>query len=457
MSAAPFIVNDVYLDAIIAPAQRGEALPRYLVLKGGAGAGKSRAIAQYIFFLLTSRRNFKVLAMHKMENRIRETVFAELNTVIKESGFASMFTSTVSPFEIKCTSTDSRVIFRGLDNPDTLKSISGVGLIWMEEADMFTEEDWLQADTRMRGETEFPYQLILTFNPTSELSWLKAKFFDQEYPNSLVLETTYRDNKFLDDAYAETLRNHSPAHRRVYMEGEWGRVSSDGLFYKSFDSLQHVSEHARYNLDLPVWLTFDFNVDPHVTCLVCQPQDEKTLWVVDEIALPSPKNSTKYTSQAFAARYPDHEAGVFITGDANGNHQDTRNERGFNDYTIIETELKNYRPRKRVASKNPPVIPRGNFINDIFDLRWQGYHILINPRCKVLIKDLTYQPETPTGKDKRKAKNAQGVMVEKYGHASDAFDYVVCEVFVLGFGEHLRGPKKVSYQFGKNQLSSKYR
>jgi phage terminase large subunit len=461
------VINDAYLPLFwsFTGDDEGNTPPakRYNVLKGGAGAGKSRAIAQFIYFLLTSRTDFKVLAMHKYENKIRETVFEELQTVIKDEGALAGFEVISSPFKITCLATGSRVIFRGLDDPDKLKSISGVGLIWMEEADMFDLEDWEQADIRMRGVTNYPYQMLISFNPTSELSWLKSTFFDEETVKPgikeelLLLETTYRDNHYLDEGYKRVLFAKSPEYRRVYLDGEWGRVSADGLFYKRFDTSLNVREDLAYDPDRAVWLSYDFNVNPHVTCLVAQLQDNDELWLIDEIALPGPRNNTEFTTKEFLRRYPDHQAGVYITGDPAGKHQDTRSEKGHNDFKIIEKALGDIGKRMRVAEKAPPVMRRGDFINDIFDGVLVELTIYVARRCNVLLKDLNYQKEGPKGKDKSKVRTKEGTYIEKYGHASDAFDYLVCEVWKTQFNAYLAGPKaKVTYMLGKNRPSGKY-
>lgn len=457
-------INEVYLP-LFAPASLSSPCTRYNVLKGGAGAGKSRAIAQYIIYCLTSRAAFKVLAMHKIATRIEATVYAELKTVIQTAGLTSQFTFTTSPFKIRHQS-GNEIIFMGLDDPDKIKSISGINLIWMEEADMFSQDDFNQADTRLRGECEWKHQLFLSFNPTSELSWLKSTFFDDDYGDTLVLESTFRDNAFLDADYVKALERKGksdPNFLRVYMNGEWGRISTDGLFYKQFDSFKHCADGvAIYDDSLPLWLSFDFNVQPYCACTIWQLQDEKTLALVDEITLPSPRNTTKYVCQEFKRRYPHHIAGLFVTGDPAGKHNDTRSEKGFNDYTIITQELAGYHPSLRVDSKAPGIVPRGNFINAILceDLAtgrgWNELKIIIHSKCKKTIEDLTYQKETNGGKDKSKARNKDGMMVEKYGHCSDTLDYLLCKVWAKDFDEFLRGPKKLTYMVGKKQTSSRF-
>lgn len=436
---------------------------KYIVLKGGAGAGKSSAIAQFLVYCLTQRTKFKVLAMCKTYSTIRDTVFTELKAVIERENLTSFFTFTQSPFRITHSSTGNEVIFRGMDDENKLKSISGINIIWMEEADNFDLDDFAQASIRLRGISDYPYQIIISFNPTSELSWLKSTFFDAGNPyeeDSLILETTYRDNKFLNPGYKkdlEALGHSSPEKQRVYLNGEWGRVSTDGLFYKQFESTKHVREEISYNPELPLWISWDFNVVPSCTCLVFQLQDDKTLWQIDEFQAKSPNNNTAAIAKSFKSRYGFHRNRLYVTGDPAGRHRDTRGEEGRNDYTIILNELEEMNPILRVPNVAPNQLSRGDFINAIFFSNWEGLKIEIASSCKKTITDLTYQRETATGKDKKKIKDKEtGATYEQYGHCSDAFDYVVYSIWTTEYERFKDGPTKIAYQFGRNKISSKF-
>ena len=88
---------------------------------------------------------------------------------------------------------------------EKLKSVAGINRVWVEEASEITEQDFNQLDLRLRGKNKLGYQMTLTFNPISELHWLKRVFFDIGDDNAFILKTTYLDNPFLDDKYRETL------------------------------------------------------------------------------------------------------------------------------------------------------------------------------------------------------------------------------------------------------------
>ena len=459
--------NHVYLPILSDLVSDRDKVKRYNVLKGGAGAGKSYAIAQTLYKRLLTLQNYKILAMRKVYNTIRESQFDLFQKVIDEEGTSKDFKITSSPFNIVHIPTGNEIIFGGMDDPAKLKSISGVNVIWLEEADQFDVSDFHEADTRIRGESKtgpnYPYQMFISFNPTSELSWLKSTFFDpgNEYEDeSLVISTTFRDNAFIDAGYGKVLRRQAgadPVRMSVMMNGQWGRLDTSGLFYKRFDTGKHMSYEFMYQEDLPLWISWDFNVVPSCTCLVFQQLDENTVVQIDEFQAKSPNNNTQAIAKAFKAKYGQHPSRLYVTGDPSGRQRDTRGEQGRNDYTIIMTELAEMNPQLKVASVAPNQITRGDFINAIFGANYKDLSITVGANCERTIQDLSNQKETSTGKDKKKVKGkVTGETYEQYGHCSDAFDYAIYAIWGAEYEEHKRGPKVFDSVWGKNKIKSKY-
>ena len=116
--------------------------------------------------------------------------------------------------------TGSRLITSGLDDVEKLKSIAGINRIWVEEASEISESDLNQLDLRMRGHSSVGHQMTLTFNPISELHWIKKKYFDVGVKDAFVLKTTYKDNSYLDEAYIdrlERLQDEDYQYYRIYI------------------------------------------------------------------------------------------------------------------------------------------------------------------------------------------------------------------------------------------------
>jgi len=206
-------------------------------------------------------------------------------------------------------------------------------------------------------------------------------------------------------------------------------VQAGGEFYKSFDMTKHVGVYP-YDPTQPLHLTFDFNVNPYMTCCVWQVTG-KTARQIAEICLKSPRNRTSSICAEVKSKYKGHATGLFIYGDPSGKKQDTRTEQGSNDFSIILKELSEFRPKERVARAAPSVVMRGEFINTIFESGYMGISIGFDSKCSYSTDDYMYLKEDSDGtKKKEKAiEPSTGISHEKWGHTSDANDYFLCEVF----------------------------
>lgn len=200
---------------------------RYLVLYGGAGSGKSVFAAQRFITRLLKKPLCNLLVVRAVAATHKDSTYALFRQVISKWGLDRLFKCADSDLRITCQNGNS-VIFKGLDDPEKLKSVTfkkgELTDVWVEEASEILEADFNQLDVRLRGKGSHK-QIVLTFNPVSALHWLKKRFFDSKEPRAAVLKTTYRDNRFLDDDYKVTLESYretDPYYYSVYCLGEWG-------------------------------------------------------------------------------------------------------------------------------------------------------------------------------------------------------------------------------------------
>ena len=200
---------------------------RYLLLYGGAGSGKSVFAVQRFLYRLLTLPLCNLLVVRAVAATNRDSTFALFRQVISRWGLSALFTCKESDLRITCANGNS-VIFKGLDDTEKLKSVTfpkgELTDIWVEEASEMREEDFNQLDVRLRGKGTHK-QMVLTFNPVSVLHWLKRRFFDRQDPRALVVKSTYKDNRFLDEDYKATLESYKatdPYYYSVYCLGEWG-------------------------------------------------------------------------------------------------------------------------------------------------------------------------------------------------------------------------------------------
>lgn len=134
----------------------------------------------------------------------------------------------------------SNIMCIGMDDPEKLKSITGVTSAFVEEATEISAEDAQQISLRIRGATDSYKQIIYCFNPISKLNWIYKRFFIKD--DDLTVTThhsNYKSNKFLDDEYTimlEDLVNQNKTAFDIYTRGIWGVL--DSIIFDSYKTVK---------------------------------------------------------------------------------------------------------------------------------------------------------------------------------------------------------------------------
>jgi len=208
--------------------------------------------------------------------------------------------------------------------------------------------------------------------------------------------------------------------RTFKQEYEGQFVSYEGTLYYNFSTKNISDEMAYYNSQEPIYLSCDFNKSPLVW-EVGQKRNQKAC-VIDEISI-SYNAKTQLAAEEFCKRYKKKDANnlVYLTGDASGNIESTKDY--TTDYLIIEQVLKQngFNVRMEVPSFNPSVNNRINLTCSLFQSLTGEVRCFIHSQCKRLIADLNRNiGDGKGGKDKSDPQQT---------HASDAFDYMIVNMF----------------------------
>lgn len=290
----------------------------------------------------------------------------------------------------------------------------------------------------------YPKPIILaTCNPAN--NWVKTLIYNKWKlnelpPNWLYIPSKITDNPFIEADYIESLKSMPKYEYEVFVNGNWDLQERSGAeFYKYFSLDKHVGKCA-YNPALPLHISIDENVNPYLPLGIFQIND-KFVRMIDLVLGVNPKNTIKNVCDEFKFRYPHHEAGLYIYGDATSQKEDVKQEKGYNLFRIIENELKQYRPVMRVSKSNPSVKTRGEFINTILYNEFNGINFMISDKLTEAINDFCNTKESPDGtKDKTKVKDAKsGISYQPFGHISDLTDYLICEAFKEDYRKFLHG------------------
>lgn len=275
--------NEKYLFLMREPCR---SVPMQIVY-GGASSGKSVFIAQRdVVDMVNEPRNF--LIVRNTANTLRASVFEERVKIIRAFGLSPLFDIKTSDLTIIYKPRGNRMIFRGLDDVEKLKSITvPVGTLTdlrVEEATEISEPSFDELGRRMRGLTPVPKRELLSFNPIFRNHWICKRFFGGQHvkylrnSDLLILHSTYRDNKFLTDQDRKKLASLVGYQKDVYAEGMWG-VLGDLVFTNW--TVEDIS-----NLELDVYrygIDFGFTNDPSTAIKVGIQKSKKTLYIQQEL------------------------------------------------------------------------------------------------------------------------------------------------------------------------------
>lgn len=223
---------------------------RFINLYGGAGSGKSYFAAQKIVYRCLQEPGHNILVCRKVKATMRNSTFALIKSILADMQISDLCTVNDTRLEFQFYN-GSKILNIGIDDPEKMKSITDITSVWGEEATDFSIQDFNQLDLRLRGETKYYKQFILTYNPVSVYHWIKEQHHDKPDPRRLIIQTTYKDNEYIDDEYSEVLTNISdPTYKQIYEKGEWGDITDD-LIYPSYKVAEIQGEpiHTYYGLD----------------------------------------------------------------------------------------------------------------------------------------------------------------------------------------------------------------
>ena len=425
---------------------------RFISNMGGSGSGKSYSITQaWILKLLESKR--KLLVLRQTSATLNDSCIALFKDILNDWNIPFKLNKSE---KIITFNNGSEILFKGLDNVEKLKSISGLWSIWVEEGTELEQDfegncpTFDQINARLRGLQAVGGKIVISFNPVSESNWVYLYFHSKvaKYTDVVHIHSTYKDNKFLDEEYGnqlETFARTNPLFYEIYCLGNFGFISTGNEVLPHFKVSNHVNS-VEYNPEQDLIISWDENVVPHLTLIVAQ-LSGNNLKVIEEICIKGA--SLEEVCKAFNKKYKGHTGRVIVTGDATSRKEDAKLEKGYNFYRLVEKYLREeFRfIDTRVPKSNESVFMRSQWINMLlFD---DDLKVRIDKSCKGAIEDLQScqwdSSGTKIDKERKTVTNEFGVKssMETRGHHLDAFAYLLLTVWRDKYEEYKRGGKIV--------------
>lgn len=265
---------------------------RYRVVKGSRGSKKSTTISFWIPFMMMKYPLANTLVVRRVFNTHKDSTYTQLKWAINKLGVSHLWKFSKSPLEITYLPTGQKILFRGLDDPMSITSITvehgHLCWCWFEEAfQVMNEDDFNKIDMSIRGELPEGYfkQITLSFNPWSEKHWLKKRFFDVKDDDIMATTTNYECNEFLgsdDIKIFEKMKVNNPRRYKIEGLGEWG--IAEGLIFENFEELDFNIEDIRKrpNIKSAFGLDFGYTADPTAFIASLVDIDNKEIYIFDE-------------------------------------------------------------------------------------------------------------------------------------------------------------------------------
>ena len=381
---------------------------RYDVCKGSRASKKSKTTALRIIYNMMKYDQSNTLVVRKTYRTLKDSCFTDLKWATKRLEVENLWDFKYSPLEATYLPTGQKILFRGLDDPLKVTSITvEYGYLcwaWLEESyEITSEKDFDTLDESIRGELP-PHlwkQWMITFNPWNEHHWLKKRFFDAEYdPDVLAITTNYTCNEWLDEAdlrLFENMKKNNPRRYQVAGLGNWGIV--DGLVYENWKEEEFTLDQV-IDCDSVNGIDFGYTNDPAAVFIGFIDTEHKKLYVWDEIYKKGLSNKKLY-------------------GEIESSHYQKKSFTADCAEPKSIDELRGYGLRVEKSQKGKDSITHGiQYIQD--------FEIIIHPRCVNFITEIGNYTW-----DEDRLGNKINRPIDDFNHLMDSMRYAV-EKYAFG-------------------------
>jgi len=203
---------------------------RYKVLYGGRGSTKSWSMARALL-LMGAQESLRVLCAREIQRSIADSVLRLLADQIEFLELQDIYEVQRSYIRSKVNGT--LFLFEGLrSNVTKIKSLEGVDICWVEEAEAISEESWdvLIPTIRKPGS-----EIWISFNPDLEEDPTYQRFVVKPPPNATTVKLNHDDNPWFKDselAAEEAYMRRVDPERHAWIWGGYPRKHNDAQVLK---------------------------------------------------------------------------------------------------------------------------------------------------------------------------------------------------------------------------------
>ncbi|MGB9736501.1 MAG: phage terminase large subunit [bacterium] len=337
----------------------------YLLFNGGYGAGKTvagcrKAIITSVMFPnsigVITRETYRTLY-----DTTLKTFFSQLPEQLIIKYYRKddiLILRTVDP------KAPSEILFRSLDKPDKLGSLS-LTYFYADECKNVPEDVWMMLKTRLRAPTEYHLGFGTT-NPPTEDHYLYREFGPTRDPNHHLYLGDSHENLSLPESYIHELDQLPPQIYNSNVLGNWGVSFAGKPVFLEFKPQFHVGKFE-YNPALPIYRAWDFGFH-HPAVILAQIDVDMRVWIIDlmlgtDIYLDD--FYQKHLELFYRNNIDPDKVQIYDCGDIAGSHRSGSN------FTEITT-LKGLYPQLKFRARYINVAQKINRIRRLLSQTYKG-------------------------------------------------------------------------------------
>ena len=232
---------------------------RIFIFYGGRAAAKSKNIARVLVARSLSDAPIRIGCSRVVKESIAQSSLTLIRNAISDLGDASEYFPDYHVATRKIRNAQgSELVFTGLNGSNSsIRSMEGLDVLWIEEAQDLTEQIWDNVEPTVRKKGSI---IVLSMN-TDVPSFIQKKFIKTDHKRSDVYlkYITYLDNPFIHDTETASSILHDKRHnpnryKRVWLGLDQNDKSAiiKKSFFQAYDSLPPV---------LRVCTRYDFMLD----------------------------------------------------------------------------------------------------------------------------------------------------------------------------------------------------
>lgn len=261
---------------------------REAAVYGGRYSLKSHTVARYLLIRARLTKT-RVACFREFQNSIADSSYQLLMDLIKQYHLTD-FEATHNSIVNRLNGSD--FIFKGLwNNEQSIKSIEGIDVAWVEEAQTVSEKSLEVLTPTVRKEGS---QIIYTYNRLLEEDPVHNRLVIQGRPNTLIINVNYDiaiKHRMMPDVILREIEDDKEKRPALYKHKWLGEpYSLERKIYNDWafvDEIPHEARLERYGLD------FGFTNDPSSLVAIYKFNDG---WIIDELLYSTQLTNPKIAS-----------------------------------------------------------------------------------------------------------------------------------------------------------------